>query len=86
MALKFTFIGDGDDPESIVMYGYTFNLGGPAVEVEDENVIRKLSGNRNFAQGEAQAAEAVDAPKRKPGRPKKAPVMQQLSESDLDAE
>lgn len=63
----FRFIGDpqreGEGPRVLNYMGLSFELGGDAVEVEDEAVAEKLRRNNHFAEGEA--------PKRR-GRPPKA--------------
>ncbi len=83
--MKFTFIGDGDnDPQAITAFGYAFELGGPAVEVEDAHAIRKLSGNANFAQGEAVAAAPVKRKYVRKAVPSLPPVIQQVEVSDDD--
>lgn len=51
--MKFRFIGNPRDPKdaraSVTCYGITFPLNEP-VEVEDEAIIKKLSGNPHFSQ------------------------------------
>lgn len=68
--MKFVFVGNGDqDPDETTLYGVTFQLNGPGMEVTDPEGIRKLQHNNHFRQGDN--AEPVPV-KRKPGRPPKA--------------
>lgn len=83
--MKFVFVGNGDgDPDEITMYGVTFRLNGPGVEVSDPEGIRKLQWNNHFRQGEVAEPEPVPV-KRKPGRPAKAaPKIVQVEVGDDD--
>ncbi|HKY21290.1 MAG TPA: hypothetical protein VJM31_08730 [Vicinamibacterales bacterium] len=80
--MKFVFVGNGDgDQEEITMYGVTFQLNGPGMEVTDPEGIRKLSWNNHFRQGDK--ADPVPV-KRKPGRPKKPAKIEQVEVGDDD--
>lgn len=47
--MYFSYIGDGAGaPEVTTVFGYTFRLGGDAIDVKEPAVIRKLQGNKTF--------------------------------------
>jgi hypothetical protein len=46
---KLQYVGSGkEDPVKVKIYGYEFDLNGEPVEVTDEKIAKKLSGNPTF--------------------------------------
>ncbi len=54
---KVTWLGDGDpEAEAITLFGHDFPKG-KAVEVKDEKIVEKLSGNPLFTVAGQKAAD-----------------------------
>lgn len=64
---QFVYLGDRD---AVTLWGITFPQG-VAVSVDDPHALGKLRGNNHFSEVIDGAEVMPDAPKRKPGRPRK---------------
>lgn len=59
--MKFQYIGDGkQDPHVANIRGIEFILNGPVIFVEDQDLVRKLKGNRTFKCVDIFDAEVVE--------------------------
>ncbi len=69
--MKLQYVGNGvEDPVSVKIYGYEFALNGNPVEIKDEKIAKKLSGNPTFRvvdETEAKAAPTATGEKKAKG-------------------
>lgn len=67
--MKLQYVGnDNEDPVKVKIYGYEFDLNGEAVEIKEEKIAKKLSGNPTFKVLVPVKAEVVSAKVDRPAK------------------